>query len=297
MINDKIRSKNAIDVFVKMRLIASQQNTKFIRQLNKTTCGFFLFIFVVTASFPVFSANSDMEQKGLEIAIEADNRDTGFNDSVSELTMILRNRNGEESTRQIRNQTLEVPGDGDKSLVIFDQPKDVKGTAFLSFTHKSGPDDQWLYLPALKRVKRISSDNKSGPFMGSEFAFEDISSQEVEKYTYNYLRDETYEQLDSYVYERFPVDENSGYNRQVVWMDKDHYRVMKIDFYDRKDTLLKTLTYHGYKQYLDKYWRSGKMAMVNHQTGKSTDLLWEQYEFATGLTESDFSQNSLKRAR
>jgi outer membrane lipoprotein-sorting protein len=268
-----------------------------MRKLNEAMRIFLLIVFVIAASTPVMAANSDTEQKGLDIAIEADNRDKGFNDSVSEMTMILRNRNGDESTRQIRNQTLEVPGDGDKSLVIFDQPKDVKGTAFLSFTHKSGSDDQWLYLPALKRVKRISSDNKSGPFMGSEFAYEDISSQEIEKYTYNYLKDETYDQQNCYVYERFPVDEKSGYNRQVVWMDKEHYRVMKIDFYDRKSDLLKTLSYHGYKQYLDKYWRAAKMVMVNHQTGKSTDLLWEEYEFATGLSESDFNQNSLKRAR
>jgi outer membrane lipoprotein-sorting protein len=211
--------------------------------------------------------------------------------------MILRNRHGQESTRQIRNQTLEVKNDGDKSLVIFDHPRDVKGTAFLSFTHKSGPDDQWLYLPALKRVKRISSDNKSGPFMGSEFAYEDISSQEVDKYTYNYLKDELYEDLDCFVIERFPVDEKSGYNRQVVWFDKKHYRTLKIDFYDRKNDLLKTLNYHDYQQYLNKFWRSSKMVMVNHQTGKSTDLLWENYKFTTGLSESDFSKNSLKRVR
>jgi len=297
MSSNKINSKKEKNDSGKTRLIASLQNTKFKRHLSKTTSVSLLFIFIVAASFPVHSANSDTEQKALDIAIEADNRDTGFNDTVSEMTMILRNRNGEESTRQIRNQTLEVAGDGDKSLVIFDQPRDVKGTAFLSFTHKSGPDDQWLYLPALKRVKRISSDNKSGPFMGSEFAYEDISSQEVEKYTYNYLKDEVYEQLDCYVYERFPVDEKSGYSRQAVWMDKEHYRIMKIDFYDRKNDLLKTLIYHDYKQYLSKYWRAAKMAMVNHQTGKSTDLLWEEYEFTTGLSESDFSQNSLKRAR
>jgi len=258
---------------------------------------FALSVIIVAGLSSAHAANSDTEQKGMEIAVEADKRDTGFKDTVSDLTMILRNRNGEESTREIRNQTLEVKGDGDKSLVIFDKPRDVKGTAFLSFTHKSGPDDQWLYLPALKRVKRISSDNKSGPFMGSEFAYEDISSQEVEKYTYNYLKDEAYEAQDCFVYERFPVDEESGYSRQIVWMDKEHYRVMKIDFYDRKNDLLKTLTYHGYKQYLDKFWRASKMSMVNHQTGKSTDLLWEEYEFATGLSESDFNQNSLKRAR
>jgi outer membrane lipoprotein-sorting protein len=237
------------------------------------------------------------EERGMEIAVEVDTRDTGFKDNVTELKMVLRNKQGEESTRKMENQTLEVDGDGDKSLVIFDEPRDVKGTAFLSFTHKTDPDDQWLYLPALKRVKRIASNNKSGPFMGSEFAYEDISSQEVEKYTYKYIKDEVLEDTDCFVIERYPVDKKSGYSRQMVWYDKEHYRPMKIDFYDRKDTLLKTLTYLNYTQYLDKYWRAAKMSMVNHQTGKSTDLLFDKYQFTTGLTDSDFNKNSLKRAR
>ncbi|MBC8394752.1 MAG: outer membrane lipoprotein-sorting protein, partial [Deltaproteobacteria bacterium] len=120
-------------------------------------------------------------EKGLSIAKEADRRDTGFEDYTADLLMILKNKHGQESIRKIRIRSLEVEGDGDKSLSIFDNPRDVKGTAFLTFSHKAGDDDQWLYLPALKRVKRISSRNKSGSFMGSEFAYEDISSQEVEK--------------------------------------------------------------------------------------------------------------------
>ena len=105
---------------------------------------------------------TDPVEYGLAIAVESDRRDIGFGDFTAELTMILKNRHGEESERYIRTKTLEVNGDGDKTLLIFDKPKDIKGTAFLSFSHKKGQDDQWLYLPALKRVKRISSNNKSG---------------------------------------------------------------------------------------------------------------------------------------
>ena len=97
--------------------------------------------------------------------------------------MVLKNRHGDESERDLRIRILEVEGDGDKSLSIFDSPGDVKGTAFLTFTHKFADNDQWLYLPALKRVKRISSGNRSGSFMGSEFAYEDISSEETEKFS------------------------------------------------------------------------------------------------------------------
>ena len=146
------------------------------------------------------------EEKGLQIAQEADRRDEGFGDHEQTLVMILRNRHGQETTREIRGKSLEVADDGDKSMVIFDSPKDVEGTALLTHSHKSGDDDQWLYLPALKRVKRIASNNKSGPFMGSEFAYEDLSSQEVEKYTYKYLKDEVLDGQDMFVIERYPTD-------------------------------------------------------------------------------------------
>lgn len=145
------------------------------------------------------------EEKGLEIAIEADKRDAGFKDMSANMTMTLRNRHGKESIRKIRLKGLEVEGDGDKSLSIFDSPRDVKGTAFLSFSHRTGDDDQWLYLPALKRVKRISSRNKSGSFMGSEFAYEDITSQEVKKYTYRWVRDEVYDDKECFVIETVSV--------------------------------------------------------------------------------------------
>ncbi|MFQ5451500.1 MAG: outer membrane lipoprotein-sorting protein [Nitrospinaceae bacterium] len=256
-----------------------------------------LILALVGFLFPKPASAVTPEEKGLAIAVEDDRRDNGFDDFTAHMVMILKNRQGEESTRHIRNRTLEVKGDGDKSLVIFDRPRDVKGTALLNFTHKTGNDDQWLYLPALKRVKRISSANKSGSFMGSEFAYEDVTSQEVEKYTYKWIRDETLNGLECFVLERVPTYKHSGYTRQVVWLEKAEYRIHKIEYYDRKKSLLKTLTYKGYKKYLDRYWYPGEMFMVNHQTGKNTLLIWSDYQFRNGLKDKDFNRNSLKRAR
>lgn len=237
------------------------------------------------------------EEKGLAIAVEADKRDTGFSDFTANMVMELRNKQGDVSTRIIRLKTLEVIGDGDKSLSIFDEPADVKGTAFLTYSHALKPDEQWLYLPALKRVKRINSKNKSGPFMGSEFAYEDLASQEVAKYSYKYIRDENLNGVDCFVVERYPAYEHSGYTRQLAWVNKDKYVAEKIEFYDRKNDLLKTLINSGYQQYLGQYWRASKMLMENHQTGKSTLLTWNNYKFKTGLDDNDFSRNSLQRAR
>jgi outer membrane lipoprotein-sorting protein len=237
------------------------------------------------------------EEKGLAIAIEADKRDHGYGDNRVDLEMALTNRHGEQSSRKIRVATLEGSGDGDKSLTVFDQPADVKGTALLTHTHKTADDDQWLYLPAVARVKRISSSSKSGSFMGSEFAFEDIGSQEVEKYKYKYLRDETLDGKPAFVIERYPTSADSGYTRQVVWIDQAEYRTLKIDYYDRKESLLKTLTFSGFEKHLNKYWRPSVMSMVNHQNGKSTVLKWSNYKFHVGLKDSDFTEASLKRAR
>ena len=242
---------------------------------------------------PTMALAGPVEDKGLEIATEADRRDTGFGDTTADMLMVLRNKKGQESRRELEIRTLEVDGDGDKSLTIFHSPRDVRGTALLTYSHGVKADDQWLYLPALRRVKRIASNNKSGPFMGSEFAYEDLSSQEIEKYTYKYIKDEKVGGIDCFLIERYPVDKDSGYTKQQAWLDKDEYRARKIDYYDRKGQLLKTLTPTKYGKFLGKFWRAHKMNMVNHQTGKSTDLVWSKFKFKTGLKADDFTRTRL----
>jgi len=237
------------------------------------------------------------DNRGLEIAKHRKAKDKGWGDSVSSMEMVLKNSQGEQSTRVLRMSALEVDNDGDKGITIFDQPLDVKGTALLSHSHAIEPDDQWLYLPALKRVKRISSRNKSGPFMGSEFAYEDLNSFEIEKFTFKYIKDELIDGESTFVVEQIPLDKNSGYTRQIAWIEKKRYIPLKVEFYDRKDSLLKTLTFSGYKQYDGKFWRALSMNMVNHQTAKSTLLKTNKLAFNIGLTDSDFNQNILKRVR
>jgi outer membrane lipoprotein-sorting protein len=244
----------------------------------------------------VIHAETDQE-KGFAIQQETDRRDSGFGDSMHDAFMTLRNAQGEESTREFIIKTLEVKDDGDKELGIFHKPADVRGTAVLTFSHGLKPDDQWIYLPELKRVKRISSVNKSGPFVGSEFAFEDIASWELAKYTYRYLRDEVLNGVDCFVVENTPAYEYSGYVRQIEWVDKAIYQPRKIEFYDRKNTLLKTLAFSDYHQYLDRYWRASQLDMTNHQNGKSTKLLRKNYRFRTGLNDNAFSESALKNVK
>ena len=256
-----------------------------------------LYTIFIAATLPLSGLAVADTSKGYEIVAEVDKRDQGFGDTTAVMTMTLYDQNGNTSSRSIRNKTLEGTSEGDLSLVIFDTPRDVKGTAFLSHTKKSGPDDQWLFLPALKRVKRISSSNQSGPFMGSEFSYEDISSQELEKYSYDHIGEEKINGLDCFLVKYYPLDKKSGYSEQLVWIDKDQYRVQKIEFYDRKKSLLKTLNYSEYQRYSNKFWRANKMEMSNNQTGKKTTLIFEGWQFETGLTTDDFSKKSLKRQK
>ena len=246
---------------------------------------------------PIVSQAETAEEKGLRIAREANAREEGFGDFTAKMTMVLRDRQGRESVRQMRFKVLEVEGSGDKSLFVFDEPRDVKGTALLTHAHVNSPDDQWLYLPALKRVKRISAARRSGSFMGSEFSYEDMSSSQLEEYSYKYLRDEACGDLTCMVSEHIPLDKKSGYSRKVVWQDTDELRIWKVELYNRRGSHLKTLAAANYQKYVDRYWRAGEQTMVNHLTGASTVLKWGDLKFRNNLEDSEFTRTALRRLR
>ncbi len=238
-------------------------------------------------------------ERGFEIATRSDRSDRGFGDSTVRLEMVLRNRTGKEARRSLTIRTLEVADEslGDLSMVVFEDPPDIEGTGLLSHARILEPDDQWLYLPALKRVKRISSANKSGSFVGSELAFEDFTALELGKFHYRHLAEEPCGDLVCDVIERVPRYEHSGYSRQQAWIDRTVFQVRRVEFFDRRGELLKTLALDDYRPYADRYWRPHKLSMVNHVNGKTTDLLYSEYQFGQGLTEADFSRAALQRLR
>ena len=253
--------------------------------------------FLAAAAILSFAA-AQADDRGFEVAARSDRSDLGFGDSSVELTMVLRNAAGQESSRSLRITTLEKPDEtvGDRSLVVFDTPRDIEGTALLSHAKILDPDDQWLYLPALKRVKRISSANKSGPFVGSEFAFEDFTAIELNKFDDTYVRQELCGDLVCDVVERTPRYVDSGYTRQVSWIDQADFQLRKVEFYDRRGDLLKVLELDDYRNY-DGFWRAHRLSMSNVQTRKQTDLVYGDYTFAAGLAESDFVKGRLTRLR
>ncbi len=124
-----------------------------------------------------------------------------------------------------------------------------------------------------------------------------MSSFEIEKYKFRYLRDATFDGQASFVLEQVPTDNDSGYSKQIIWVDKQHYRLLKAEFYDRRGSLLKELVNYEFTLYLDKYWRPMRTEMFNEQNGKSTELVIHQINFNTGLSDIDFNQGTLKNVR
>lgn len=257
-----------------------------------------LCLILILSLLSQFSYAETSQEKGLRIAKEAEARNNGFVGDESDLEMVLIDAYGSKIVRKMEGRVLEVENDGDKSLNIFLNPKDVKGTKMLTWSHKNEDDNQWLYLPSLKRVKKISSRNKSSSFMGSEFSYEDLGSQEIEKYKFNFLKDgKSSTGEDVYIIERVPVD-NSGYSKQVVQISKKHLNAVHVSYYDRKSELLKTAEMSGFTKYTVKgkeLWRATLIHMKNVQTKKESIFKWTNRKLGVNFKSSLFTKRSLKR--
>ncbi|MEL6584909.1 MAG: outer membrane lipoprotein-sorting protein [Pseudomonadota bacterium] len=236
------------------------------------------------------------QERGFAIAEKAADHDTGYGTSRVMLTMTLTTPAGQSTTRELRIDTFERPDrdEGDMSVTVFFSPRDIEGTALLSHAEILEPDDQWLWLPALNRVRRISSANKSGPFVGSEFAFEDLTAGELGKFDYTYLETTTVGGMEMDVLECLPNYDRSGYSKIHCFHDTDIGQIRQLEFFDRGGQLLKTLTFEEYRQYDGRIWRAHRQIMVNHLTGRQTVLEFGDFEFGIDLDERDFEPEALE---
>lgn len=256
---------------------------------------------------PAFATMEDETiSKGEEIVKLWDKCDYNFGNMRAEYEVINRNAQGGESRRRMTLKMYElfeydqegIKSDGDYSVVAFTYPRDIAGTALLVHSKVDSNDDSWTYFPSLKRVKRISSANQSGNFAGTEFAYEDIASQEYKKFTYKWLRTEACggdTNAMCEVVEQIPTYENSGYSKQIS--KYDGCRQYEIEYYDHKGQHVKTQEFRNYKQYLGQHWRGHDNTMYNHVTGRSTQLVIPEFVYRTDMRESDFKPDALRFVR
>lgn len=238
-------------------------------------------------------------EKGYRIARQSADTETGFRDLSVEGEMILYSSRGSTSTRRFTSRTVENDDNqGSKSLLIFDWPGDIRNTALLTHSYDTARDDQWLFLPAVRKVRRISSSGRSGAFVGSEFAYEDMLDQNVDEFTYVWQRTEPCPNAPGACDVIDRTSKNStSYSLQRVWIDQRDNRTRVIQYFDRRGAHLKTLTISAYRRYKNAYWRPGFMDMTNHLTGKRTELTWSNYRFDTGVNPTEFSPNALRNIR
>ncbi len=238
-----------------------------------------------------FSANAQLT--GTEIVEKAYNRAAG-DDQTSMLTMTLTNKQGKQRVRKISQFTKDL-GDIEKSIMFFQSPADVKNTSFMSWSYDSDKsDDQWIYLPALKKTKRISSDSKSDYFMGSDFTYDDLGDRKLEADTHNLLKEETIDGNECYVVESISKDEDYMYSKTVTWIIKDSFIGYQKEFYDEDEDLLKILSIKKYEETSGIFVITNS-EMKNVQKDHKTSMVLSDVEINTGVSASKFTERMMTR--
>ncbi|MEE9430793.1 MAG: outer membrane lipoprotein-sorting protein [Melioribacteraceae bacterium] len=258
-----------------------------MKNLKNIAVTFAILLFVSTSIFA-------QEVTALQIIENVYNREVG-EEMTSDLTMTLTNSSGKERVRKIKQFTKDF-GEVEKKIMFFVKPADIKNTSFMtwSFDEEGKADDQWIYLPALKKTKRISSDSKSDYFMGSDFTYDDLGDRQPSQDTHTILREEKLNDEDCYVIESTPKDEDYMYSKTITWIIKDKWIGLKKDFYDEDEDLLKTLTVDKYED-INGFFIITHTEMKNEQKDHRTIMDLKNVKINSGISKSKFSERMMTR--
>jgi len=248
--------------------------------------------------FP-FSLSPSLAQElsGLQIMINEDTREDG-DDQISSSIFYLINKRGQKRIRDTVRKWKDYDGkDGfdEKTIIFFQSPPEVQGTGFLNWSYPdiTKDDDQWLYLPALRKIKRISASDKEDSFMGTDFTFDDMGDREVEEDTHKRIGQETFENKKCYIVESTPKEKDYMYSKKLVWVVDREWIIPKVEFYDRKGRLLKHLKVQWHK--VQGIWTWKGCVMKNVQTGHQTIIEVKDTKFNLGYKDNLFTQRTLRR--
>ncbi len=241
----------------------------------------------------MISSHAIQAQDAKEIAYKVYNRKAP-KDGESDMKMTLINKKGSKRVRNLHQYFIDL-GEVERQIMFFTTPADVKNTSFMNWSYDdaSKDDDQWLYLPALKKVKRISSSSKDNEFMGSDFTYEDMEKRSPERDDHKFIKSGTYNGEAVWVVQATPKEEEQ-YSKKIAWISKEKHIPLKIDFYDEDEELLKTLTITGVKK-MDDYWIIVKQEMKNVQKNHQTVISLTDVSVDKGLSESKFTQREMER--
>ena len=216
-------------------------------------------------------------------------------------TMTLIDRKARKRERKMVIYAKKTPEGENRSLLKFIKPRNIYNVGLLTWQHTGqSKDDQWLYLPASKRIKRIASGGKKNPFMGSDLAYEDMLAEDLTSHTYKLLGEEVVNNYNCWLVEAVPstrkARQESGYAKRLIWLRKDITYSVKIDFFDRRHRLIKTLVHKEIERVTGKIWRYNILSVTNIRKKTSTIIQIQKRLINTDITEKFFNKNILRRS-
>lgn len=221
-------------------------------------------------------------------------------DTSIETRMTLINARGDTRERQVTMLSKTLDDGSRMQLIRFLSPADVKGTGFLSIENLDRDDDNWLYLPALRKTRRIAGSDKQDRFVGTDFTYEDLDQEKLDAYAYELIGSETTGGVETWIVEAVPTApdkiEETAYSKRELWISKDHSLLLQAKFYDRDGAYVKRLQADDIRPVpgTDK-WRAYRLTMEDVQEGGKTVLEISSYAIDQGVSADRFTQRYLKR--
>jgi hypothetical protein len=253
--------------------------------LDSTVAATLLCVMTTTAYAQPDLAGLSPEAAGDALIKHADEYHAGWISSHSRAHMLLYDEKGKEASRPLEYYAIEQfqGADGGHSFVIYDK----RGTGLLTYMSRANPDNQWIWVPGLRRKRRINAEGIKGSFVGSEFTFEDFRSQYPRKYRNRLVGESQLDDQKTWVLERIPEGRDSAYSRLKVHLDQAHFRVLSTEFYDGPGRALKSLRATDWQQHGGRFWRATKIRIDNHQTGRASTWVTDSLKLDAGLTTLD----------
>lgn len=247
---------------------------------------FFALIILIPGVICAQDIQDDPEAR--KIFEEVDERRDKISSQKADMQMIIYDSRGNTRERSLQSYSFNE-GDISKSLLIFEAPANVRGTAFLNISE--GSDEvQKLYLPALNQIQIISAADKGDRFMGSDFTYEDLGDQNPEDYDF-----EMHSKTDTSYVLKAEKNESSEYNYLHFYIDPDRYVLQKIEYYNDEETMIKKLEASDYTEVLDEVWQPGKMVMYDLRNNRKTELVWSDRNVNASIPEWRFTERGLRR--
>lgn len=232
---------------------------------------------------------------GRDIMQKVRNRADGDTRSAT-IEMTLIQKSGHKRVRKLESWAMDI-GNDTKKIMFFTYPGDVKGTGFLTWDYDNiaKVDDKWLYLPAMKKTRRISGkSSKTDYFMGSDFTYNDMSARSVDEEKHTLLREEMLGGQKCWVVESVPNDKDEIYTRRVTWVRQDCLMAVKAEYYDKLNKLHRRLTISNINK-VQGFWTMHLMQMENVQTGHKTIIHMDNQKFNIKLSPNLFTVSQLEK--